>query len=162
MRLIYILILWPKHIGNQLLWAGPLLARIVVGYVFMLTGWGKLQHLDRVTQYFGSLGIPAPEILTPLVSGWEFVGGALLILGLMTRVSAGGLAVIMIVATLAAQADDIASLSDLLGLEEMLYFALFTWLAIFGAGRVSIDAWIERRFAAISCKRSRPPLRIPA
>lgn len=139
------LILLPHRIAVHILWMGPLLARLTVGYVFMLTGWGKLQHLDRVTAYFTSLGIPAPEVLTPFVAGLECFGGALLMLGLLTRLSTGGLAITMIVAVITAKADAIDSLHSLLGLEETLYLVIFTGLAIAGAGRVSLDALIERK-----------------
>ena len=32
-----LLIVWPKKIASHFEWAGPLVARIVVGYTFMLT-----------------------------------------------------------------------------------------------------------------------------
>ena len=79
------------------------------------------------------------------MSGVEFFGGALLLLGLMTRVSAGALGVVMIVAVKSAQWDDVDSLQTLLGLEEVIYLALFLWLAIAGAGSASIDYYLERR-----------------
>lgn len=145
MKLRNFLILWPERIANHFLWAGPLIARITVGYVFMLTGWGKLQNLDRVTEYFGSLGIPAPHILTPFVSGLECFGGLFLILGVLTRISAGGLAVTMIVAIITAKWTEVDSLHTLLGFEETLFLAIFTWLAICGAGKASIDYVLEKR-----------------
>jgi putative oxidoreductase len=143
--LLNLLILWPERIANHFLWAGPLLARITVGYVFILTGWGKLQNLDQVTEYFTSLGIPAPHILTPFVSGLECFGGLFLILGVLTRISAGGLAMTMIIAILSAKLDDIDSLHTLLGFEETLFLAIFTWLAITGAGKTSLDYLLERK-----------------
>lgn len=139
MKLLNFLILWPERIAGHFLWAGPLIARITVGYVFMLTGWGKLQNLDQVTEYFTSLGIPAPHILTPFVSGLECFGGLFLILGLLTRISAGGLAVTMIVALVTAKWAEVDSLHTLLGFEETLFLAIFTWLAICGAGKASLD-----------------------
>ena len=145
MKLLNLLILWPERIANHFLWAGPLIARITVGYVFMLTGWGKLQNLDRVTEYFTSLGIPAPHILTPFVSGLECFGGLFLILGILTRISAGGLAVTMIVAITTAKWAEVDSLHTLLGFEETLFLAIFTWLAICGAGKASLDHLIEKR-----------------
>jgi putative oxidoreductase len=45
----------------------------------------------------------------------------------------------------AAQWESVESLQDLFGLEEVLYLALFVWLAIAGAGRVSVDDALERR-----------------
>lgn len=146
MKPLKILILWPERLAEHFLWAGPLLARLTVGYVFMLTGWGKLQHLDRVTQYFASLGIPAPQILTPFVSGLECFGGLFLMLGVFTRVSAGGLAVTMIVAILTAKWAEVDSLHTLLGFEETLYLVIFTALAIGGAGKISLDHLITKRY----------------
>ena len=142
--LLNLLIFWPKQIASYFEWAGPLIARLTVGYVFMLTGWGKLQNLDRVTEYFASLGIPFAEIMTPFVSGMEFFGGLLLMLGVITRISAGGLAVTMIVAIISAKWSEIDSLHTLLGFEETLFLAIFAWLAICGAGKASLDYVIER------------------
>ncbi len=145
MLLVRLFILWPKRVAEHFLWAAPLAARIMVGYTFMMTGWGKLQHLPRVTHYFASLSIPAPELLTPIVSGWEFVGGLFLMLGLMTRINAGGLAVIMVVATISAQVSEISGIGDLFALEEAAFFAIFCWLAIAGSGQASLDYLIERK-----------------
>lgn len=145
MKLLNLLTLWPERIANHFLWAGPLIARITVGYVFMLTGWGKLQNLDRVTEYFASLGILAPHILTPFVSGLECFGGLFLILGLLTRISAGGLAVTMMVAIMTAKWVEVDSLHTLLGFEETLFLVIFAWLAICGAGKASLDHLIEKR-----------------
>lgn len=144
MKLLNFLISWPERIASHFLWAGPLVARITVGYVFMLTGWGKLQSLDRVTEYFTSLGIPFPEIMTPFVSGIEFVGGLFLILGVLTRISGGALAVTMIVAIISAKWQEVDSLHTLLGFEETLFLAIFTWLAICGAGKASLDYLLSK------------------
>lgn len=147
MVLLNLLFFWPARVAAYWQWAGPLLARVVVGYTFMLAGWGKLNNLEQVTQYFTELGIPWPHILTPFTAGWECFGGFLLLLGLMTRISGGALAITMIVATISAKAADVHSLEDLLGFEEAAYCAIFTWLAIAGAGKVSLDYVLERRFA---------------
>lgn len=141
---INLLILWPKKIALHFEWAGPLIARIVVGYTFMLTGWGKLNNLPFVIENFKSWGIPYPEFMTPFVASWEFFGGLGLILGLMTRICSGALAVVMVVAIISAKLADIDSLETLLGFEEATYFAVFTWLAISGAGKASVDYWLER------------------
>jgi putative oxidoreductase len=138
------LIQWPRDVARHLEWLAPLFARIVTGWVFVGAGWGKLTHLPLVTENFANWGIPAPSLLAPFVSGVEFFGGLFLIAGFLTRISAGALGVVMIVAVKAAQWDSVESLQDLLGLEEVLYLAIFLWLAIAGAGRVSIDHALER------------------
>jgi putative oxidoreductase len=147
--LIKFLINWPESVARHFLWAGPLVARVIVGYVFMLSGWGKLNNLPRMIQNFTEWGIPFPEILTPVVSGIECFGGLFLILGLFTRLSGGALAVVMLVAIKSAKSDQIDSLETLLGFEESTYFAVFTWLAIAGAGKASLDYFLQRRWGRV-------------
>jgi uncharacterized membrane protein YphA (DoxX/SURF4 family) len=74
---------------------------IVVGWVFMWSGWGKLHNLPAMIGNIRGWGIPFPQLLTPFVSGVEFFGGIFPLLGLMTRISAGALGVTMIVADVA-------------------------------------------------------------
>lgn len=139
------LIDWPRRVAGHLQWLAPLFARVVCGWVFLLSGWGKLHNLSAVTENFIGWGIPFPHLLTPFVSGVEFFGGLFLLLGLLTRISAGALGVTMIVAIASAKWGDVDSLGTLLGFDETEYLALFVWLAIAGAGRVSLDALLERR-----------------
>jgi len=134
----------PARIASQVAWAGPLVMRLVVGYVFVLTGWGKLNNLPQMIQNFTEWGIPFPNILTPFVSGVEFFGGILLMLGLFTRIPAAMLAGVMLVAIKSAKWENVDSLETLLGFEEMTYFAAFLWLAVAGPGAVSLDRLLLR------------------
>src|ERR1700712_3604694 len=143
--LVNLLILLPARIASYFPWAGPLLMRLVVGYTFMLSGWGKLNALPQVTENFIGWGIPFPKILTPFVSGVEFFGGVMLILGLFTRIPAAMLAVTMLVAIKSAKWENVDSLETLLGFEEMTYFAAFLWLAIAGPGKASLDYLLLRK-----------------
>jgi putative oxidoreductase len=145
MKLIRFLINAPESIASHFLWLGALQARLVVGYVFMLTGFAKLNNLPRMTELFAEWGIPFPEIMTPIASGIECFGGLFLMLGLFTRLSGGALAVVMAVAVVAAKLEDIDSLETLLGFEEAVYFAIFTWLAVSGAGKASLDYLITSK-----------------
>src|SRR3954449_4011889 len=126
--IVNLLILLPAQIASHFSWAGPLIMRLVVGYTFMLSGWGKLNNLAQVTENFVGWGIPLPHILTPFVSGVEFFGGILLMMGLFTRIPAAMLAVVMLVAVRSAKWDSVDSLETLLGFEEATYFAAFLWL----------------------------------
>ncbi len=142
---VKLLIGWPEQIASYFLWAGPLLARVVVGYVFMLTGWGKLENLPQMIENFRGWGIPYPEILTPFVSGVECFGGIALMLGLCTRVAGGMLSGVMIVAIISAKLEDIDSLETLFGFEETSYLVIFFWLAVTGAGKASLDYLITKK-----------------
>ena len=146
MKIIKFLIEWPERVASHFLWAGPLLARIIAGYTFMLSGWGKLNNIEAITQNFIGWGVQFPHFMTPFVSGIEFFGGIFLMLGFITRISGGALAVVMIVAIISAKLSDIDSLETLFGFEEATYFAVFTWLAICGAGKASLDYLISQRF----------------
>ena len=146
-NLVAVMIDWPQRVAQHLQWLGPLFARVVVGWVFMWTGWAKLTHLPIVTENFVGWGVPYPELLAPFVSGVECFGGMFLLLGLMTRISAGALGVVMIVAVRAAKSEDIDSLLTLLGFEEIMYLAIFLWLAIAGPGTIAIDRVLQKRWA---------------
>ncbi len=87
--IVNLLIFLPTRIASYFAWAGPLIMRLIVGYVFMLTGWSKLNNLPQMIQNFTEWGIPFPQILTPFVSSVECFGGAMLMLGLFTRIPAG-------------------------------------------------------------------------
>jgi putative oxidoreductase len=140
---------WPQRTARHLSWLAPLLARVTVGWVFVWSGWGKLNNLPQIIENFTGWGIPFPSILTPFVSGLEFVGGMCLIAGLLTRISAGALGVTMIVAITSARWVEVDSLETLLGFIESAYLALFLWLAIAGGGLLSVDEWLRRRTTAI-------------
>ncbi len=152
--LIEALIGWPERVARHLMWLAPLFARITVGYVFLLSGWGKLNNLAQVTENFVGWGIPFPHILTPFVSGVEFFGGLFLLLGLLTRISAGALGVVMIVAIRSAKWGDVDSLETLLGFDEFEYLALFVWLAIAGPGVISLDHLLMRWFGTARARRA--------
>jgi putative oxidoreductase len=144
----------PERVSAVFSWLPPLFARFVVGWVFMWTGWSKLTNLDRITEAFVSWGIPFPNIMTPLVSAVEFVGGLLLLLGLFTRIAAVPLVIVMIVAIVSAKWVQVGSLETLAGFEETAYMALFGWLAVAGPGPVSLDRMLQNWRAGNDCSRS--------
>jgi putative oxidoreductase len=122
-----------------------LAARLVVGLVFLLAGWGKLNHIDSTVEYFQQIGIPVASIQAPFVACVEFFGGLALIAGLGTRVTALFLSGTMVVALITAKREEITGITDLFGLSEFLYLVIFFWLIVEGAGRFSVDARINSR-----------------
>jgi len=127
------------NLTQNLDWLGPLVARFTLGVLFVSTGWGKVHNLAKVTAYFGELGIPFPGIQAPMVSFIELIGGALLVIGLATRLAAVPLMGSMAVAILTAQRENLHGLPDLFGLVEWTYFALLLWVALAGPGKISLD-----------------------
>jgi putative oxidoreductase len=53
MRLLTrVLIDWPERLAGYLSWLPPLVARITVGWVFLWSGWGKLNDVPTVVENF--------------------------------------------------------------------------------------------------------------
>lgn len=136
----------------KLSWAAPLLVRISLASLFITTGWGKLHNLGEVTQFFTDLGIPAANIQAPFVAGVEFIGGIMILLGLMTRIAALPLMATMAVAILTAKMKDVTNIADFFSLTEFLYFAAFFWLFSAGPGAVSMDRLICKECAGVCSK----------
>jgi putative oxidoreductase len=69
--------------------ASVVFIRGMVGGVFLTEGIQKFLYPDELgVGRFTKIGIPAPEVMAPFVGGVEIVGGALLIVGLLTRLAA--------------------------------------------------------------------------
>ncbi len=76
----------------------PVILRVVTGVVFVVHGYGKLfGGMEQFTAFVtGNLKLPAA--LAWVAAGIEFFGGTALILGLLTRLAALGIALVMAVA----------------------------------------------------------------
>lgn len=117
--------------------------RLYWGWQFAQTGWGKLHNLAKITGFFASLNIPFPAFSAHFVSGLEFVGGLLLIVGLASRLTGFLLAGNMFVAYWTADHDALVSVFSDPGKFYVAdpYTFLFASLMvlIFGAGFFSLD-----------------------
>ncbi len=139
----------------ELQWLPPLCARLVLGVVFIQSGWGKLSDLASTTENFASWHIPFPHFNAILASGTEFGGGCLILLGLFTRLAAVPLIVVMAVAVASAKWAHIEDWTDFFGFDEVAYAVMFLWLAVRGAGKVSLDYVIGKRLGLLVDGRDR-------
>jgi putative oxidoreductase len=135
------------------LFQSPLLlaVRLYWGWQFAQTGWGKLQHLPKVANFFASLGIPAPAFSAVAVSWLEFVGGIGLALGLGSRFWGLLLASDMFVAYLTAGRQNLLSIFSDPGkfYADDAYTFLFAsvLILIFGPGNFAVDVVLKRMFS---------------
>jgi putative oxidoreductase len=75
------------------------LIRVAVGAVFLSEGIQKLVFPGELgTGRFVKIGIPLPEMTAPVVAAFEIGCGALVLLGLFTRLAAAPLIAVMLVA----------------------------------------------------------------
>jgi putative oxidoreductase len=122
---------------------GLLAIRVVLGIVFVGHGADKLGDLSGTEQMFNGLGIPAPALMAPLVAFTEVIGGALLIVGLLTPLAGAALAIDMLVAFLTVHAGKGFFVAD--GGYELVMLLGFASIGVAatGAGRLSLDAVLK-------------------
>jgi len=129
-----------------------LVVRLYWGVQFAKNGWAKLQNLPRVTDFFTSLGLPLPAQTAVFVSSVEFVGGILLALGLLSRVTGLALTIDMVTAYITAYRDALFSfISDpgkFYTADPYTFLFASLLILIFGPGKFSLDTlfeWLARR-----------------
>ncbi len=130
---------------------GLLVLRLALGIVFLVHGGQKLFvfGLAGVTGGFTQMGVPMPGVTAPLVALVEFGGGVALVLGLLTRLAALGIAADMLGAMLLVHLPNGFFLPT--GYEYALLLCLqAVTLIITGAGAYSMDARIGGRSRAPS------------
>jgi putative oxidoreductase len=127
-------------------WIPQLLVRLFVGYFFFETGWGKAQNLDAMTERFVGWGIPLPSVSVVLSVYTELIGGALLVVGLGTRLASVPLLINMLVAILTVNIKNVTGLDDFVELDTPLYALFFLWLLFSGPGWVSLDHLLWKRW----------------
>jgi len=142
-----------SHLQSPLLLA----VRLYWGWQFFQTGYGKLMHISKVVEFFTSLGIPFPTFNAYFVSSLECVGGALLFLGLGSRIIALPLTIDMLVAHIAADRAALFSIfSDpgkFYAADPYTFFFASLLILVFGAGKISLDSALgylrKRRVAGL-------------
>jgi putative oxidoreductase len=129
-------------------WLGILIARLVVGLLFFLSGRGKLfvpERREQMRQTLIEAHVPFPNFNAVFVSTVEFVFGFLLIFGALTPLACAMLSGMMVVAIATTAIPNIKTssplgwLSEFLYLPEVLYLVILLWLFLSGPGWLSID-----------------------
>ncbi|KZX22138.1 DoxX family protein [Rathayibacter tanaceti] len=126
---------------------GLLLLRLALGAVFIAHGWQKIaiDGLGATTEGFDAMGIPFAAALAPVAAFTELLAGAAIIVGVMTRIAAAGLAITALVALVVVHAPN-GFFAATGGIEFVLVLAAgAAALALTGAGRLSGDALLRRR-----------------
>jgi putative oxidoreductase len=127
----------------------PFLAivRLYWGWQIAQNGWGKLHNLARVTEFFASLGLPAPGPTATFVATFEFVGGVLLAVGLLSRIAALGLVIDMTMAYITADREAFFSFftdpGKFYNADPFIFLFVGMVILIFGPGKFSLDALVR-------------------
>jgi len=135
--------------GGDVVW---LLARCLVGGIFVQSGWAKLTGLDQFAASLARNGVPFADVAAVVGASVEFCGGLAVVLGLQTRYAALLMLAFTVVAT--AISHRFWELQDATRRQQEVQFAKnlaiiggFLLLFVHGAGRFSVDGWWRRRRA---------------
>lgn len=151
------------HTSADRAWIATPLVRLMVGAVFLSEGIQKfLYPASRGAGRFEGMGFPLADVIGPAVGAVEIVCGALVLLGLLTRLAAAPLLAIMVVAIITTKIPillgqgfgpfAVRELSSY-GFWSMAHEMRTDWamllgaafLLITGGGRWSVDWFIGRR-----------------
>jgi putative oxidoreductase len=123
--------------------------RLYWGWQLMQSGWGKLHNITGVTEFFTSLGLAAPHFTAIAISNLELFGGALLAIGLGSRIIGLVLSVNMMMAYITADREALMSLfSDpgkFYNADPFTFLMASLLVFIFGAGFFSLDRLVQSR-----------------
>jgi putative oxidoreductase len=124
-----------------------LAARLYVAKVFFLSGLTKLRDWSSTLALFND--VYQVPLLPPTLAAYMGTAGelglpVLLVLGLAGRFAGAGLFVVNLMAALSLMADDFTPAAQA---QHTLWGVIALLIALFGAGRWSVDRWLVTRAA---------------
>lgn len=138
-----------RSLGNLLQSPLLLVIRLFWGWQFMIAGWGKLNNLERTAGFFSELHLPFPQLNAVLAGSAECFGGALLLIGFMSRLAALPLIFTMMIAYATAEHEALAAIlsepDKFTSAAPFLFLFASLMIFAFGPGAVSVDQWLVRR-----------------
>jgi len=130
---------WTPGLQSILLLA----IRLIWGIQFIFAGWPKLNDLSGTASGFASLGIPEPSAAALLVALVETIGGAFLVLGLLSRLTALFTTGAMLGAYIFAYPEAFKSWSVFISKDPFMFLYASLIILAFGAGVFSLDYLIR-------------------
>jgi putative oxidoreductase len=123
---------------------GPLLGRILIALIFLLSGFGKITGFAGTAGYMASKGVPMVDVLLAITIVIELGGALLIIAGFRARLAAVALFLWMIPVTFifhnfwAAPADQ-AMIQQIMFMKNLSIMGAMLYIAAFGSGPLSVD-----------------------
>jgi putative oxidoreductase len=118
----------------------PLIGRIAISAIFLLSGFAKIADPAYYLGYIQSTGLPLPQVALGLAILVEVVGGLALIAGYRTRIVALGLAIFSLATAFAFHANLADQNQFIHFFKNVAMTGGLLQVVAFGAGRFSLDA----------------------
>jgi putative oxidoreductase len=163
MNLLLKLTAWNAALGRMFDWLQPvalLAARLYVADVFIRSGWLKLNSWDQTVELFTSeyhVPLLSPELAAVAGTAGELFFPVLLALGLFGRVGAIGTFIVNAVAVISYSHVLMAEGFEAALGQHILWGVLTLGVIVFGPGALSVDAWLQRRWALREYSPDRSP-----
>lgn len=125
---------------------GITILRVITGIVFLAHGWQKVFVFGfaGISGGFAKMGVPLPTVMGPFIGLLELLGGAALVIGLLTRLAALGLAFDMLGAILLVHGAAGLFLPN--GYEfALMMLTASVALVLGGPGALSVDGALSSR-----------------
>jgi putative oxidoreductase len=133
--------------GGHAIW---LMARCLIGGLFVQSGFMKLTGLDAFAAGLAKNGVPMADVAAMIGATVEFAGGVAIVVGLQTRYAALLVVAFTIAATLISHR--FWEFADATRRQQAVQFGKniaiiggFLLLFVHGGGRFSADGWWQRR-----------------
>lgn len=123
-----------------------LLARVLIGLIFVLSGWGKLTNISGFVATMPQRGLP--DFLGYIAPFVEFFGGLLLIIGLATRYVSLVMLLFIVIASFSTHrywASEPAQVTNQFAhfWKNVTMMGGMVLLFVTGAGRYAVDAMLQ-------------------
>ncbi|MGO4437690.1 DoxX family protein [Rhizobium sp. RAF56] len=123
-----------------------LIARILLSFMFILSGFGKLSDPAGTAGMIAGAGLPAASLLAYVAGLFELLAGLAVLVGFQTRIAGWALAVFCVFTGLAfhlpyASGTELVNiLNQIMVMKNITLAGAYILLATYGPGALSLDA----------------------
>lgn len=114
-----------------------LAGRVLISYMFIMSGWGKIGGLEGTLGYMDMMGVPGILIYPTILV--EILGGLAVMVGYQTRIAALLLAGFCMLSALLFHFDLSNSMQTIMFNKNISIAGGFLFLVAMGPGRLSIE-----------------------
>jgi len=129
---------------------GPLVGRILIALIFVVSGFGKISGFEGIVGYIASKGLPLPEFAAMAAVVIELGGGLMVMFGWKARWAAAAMFVFTAVAALIFH--NFWAVPAVQSQNQMIHFMKnvsmlggLLYVIVYGSGPFSVDSTRDRR-----------------
>ncbi|APH73250.1 DoxX family protein [Aquibium oceanicum] len=117
-----------------------LVARILLSFMFIMSGLSKFGGIEGTAGYIGSVGLPAPVLLAWAAALFETIAGIAILVGFQTKIAALLLAAFCVFAGFVFHFQPSDQMQMISFMKNLTIAGGFLTLWVAGPGSISVDA----------------------